>query len=219
VDDQFPVACVVEGYVNSPNATSRYIKHEYSFFEFRKIVEHKPELNVVTHLTSFIFAYYALKKLAKNWIKLPAEVYCEGRKELAQPQKLPTQFSLYQESVTKDYKGILTTHFFYSYPLRAIRVNSVNAKSRDDVAEVRIVQDFNSGVGYMIEKETNECTLFPIGSMDLDLYDETNIFTNYGTFTDLADADKLFKLDDTYYYAGQVYLFFLSQPSLSTGNV
>lgn len=69
---------------------------------------------------------------------------------------------------------------------------------------MKIIHDYNSGVGYIINKNKGNCTTFSIGSLNIDALDDAH---DPNGFLTLKSPESLFHLDDTYYYAGQVEKF------------
>ena len=73
----------------------------------------------------------------------------------------------------------------------------------NDLRKTKIVQDFYSGVGYVID-EFNQCGMYAIGLKELDFFDETDLVIGDNTFTTIQKPNDVFQLDETYYYVGKV---------------
>jgi hypothetical protein len=69
----------------------------------------------------------------------------------------------------------------------------------------KFIHDFNTGVGYVINKHIGNCTIYSLGTQSIDSDDSTfNPFSNYAQI-EMKSPEMYFNIDDTYYYSGQRY--------------
>jgi hypothetical protein len=139
--------------------------------------------------------------------------------------KLPDSFSFDEEILVAENNKASLIKAQFSYKLKATSFSLTDSKIN---TYKKYIQDFNSGsaqntasfriskiklfsfiffkgIGYNIDKETGRCEIYSLGSSVIDQNDETIVQTQYGSFIDLKTPEKLFYIDDSYYYAGERY--------------
>ncbi|CAF0709535.1 unnamed protein product [Brachionus calyciflorus] len=181
---ELPVAVKVKGYsdINVTAQTKRDVNHEYSFFEFRPIVERKSEL-----------------------FNLPRGMYCEGQKYKEPIPKIPESFSYTSETIIKELNFASNSRVFYSNKLKTYRIDLPFGLGLEEYAvkdPVKLIHDYNSGVAYVINKIKGNCTFYPIGAIKIDNNDEVHLDNGYFT---LKPPTEFFRIDDSFVYAGERY--------------
>ena len=89
---------------------------------------------------------------------------------------------------------------FYSYKMNLVRYDLIN----NEGTPVKIVHDFNSGVGYRVSKITNTCTIYPLDSSDEETNELNSISLNSGNIIELKNPNDFLNLVYDTYYAGKV---------------
>jgi hypothetical protein len=126
---------------------------------------------------------------------------------MAEILPLPKSYSFYEEIVNAEFKYAKGTKVFYSSELKTIRYDYKSAKVLGPAFvdnAVSYIHDYNSGVGYVVNKVIGNCTIYPIGSQSQDADEFIGAVSQFGLFLDLKGPNELFFIDDTYYFAGQV---------------
>lgn len=187
--NELPVAAVIEGYANIDQASGTYIriKHEYNYYEFRPFIERNADLYV-----------------------LPNSIFCDGLINKQPIPSIPSSFSFHEQVLynLNSFTGGSTLRFEYSYPLRATRQDIESArylKPFEIDAPYKIINDFNSGVGYGYNKQLKTCTMFPLSSSAIDQAQMSSISSSHISVGDLKDPNELFQIDSSYNYIGQRY--------------
>ena len=126
---------------------------------------------------------------------------------MAEMLPLPKSYAFFEEIVYPDFKYAKGTKVFYSSELKSVRYDYKSAKVLGPAFvdnAVSYIHDYNSGVGYVVNKVIGNCTMYPIGTQFLDASEFIGSVSQLGLFLDLKGPDELFFIDDSYYFAGQV---------------
>lgn len=67
-----------------------------------------------------------------------------------------------------------------------------------------LMLSFIKGVGYAINKDNQNCVMYPLGSYPIDRNEILSSTTNHESLIQLKPPQQFFHLDDSYFYAGQV---------------
>ncbi|CAF0709531.1 unnamed protein product [Brachionus calyciflorus] len=175
---QVPVASVIKGYVDMTKRGGRsyLIENTYEFFEFRPFVEKKSDFYVQ-----------------------PDGIYCKNQIVKGDMPEIPKSFSFTEEILVNSLKMGTTRKVYYSYDSKLIRYDTYALKNYRENAPIKIIHDFNSGVGYIIDKFIGNCTAIPLEN-DLDTI---TLEGSGGLGVAMRDPNQFFFIDNTYFYAGQ----------------
>lgn len=179
-----PVAAIIQGYVDidADKGTSRLIRNEYNYFRYRSSVSKRTD----------IFSQHP-------------GYYCERQKDKIPIPQMPDTFTYSVEYIDEMTNIGATTRVTYSYGSAIIEFEQLKQSDTSiNIDNVKIVNDYNSGIAYTINKKSGSCEMQPIG-VDSLLYDAEAISTGPGVAYRIKTPMEMFHLDDTYFFAGQRY--------------
>ena len=76
-----------------------------------------------------------------------------------------------------------------------------------DSKPVKVIHDYNSGVGFVINKENGNCTTYPLNPEGIESLEINIVSSNFGSFFELKKPMDYFGLETQAFYAGQVCIF------------
>ncbi|RMZ95134.1 EF-hand domain-containing D1 [Brachionus plicatilis] len=175
INAQVPVASVIKGSLTRAGR-SVLIENTYEFFEFRPFVERKSDLYVQ-----------------------PSGVFCHNQTFKGEMPPIPRSFSFTEEILINDKKMAKSNKVYYSYDLKAIRYDTLATKNYRENAPLKIIHDFNSGVGFVIDEFIGNCSIISLNNDQ----DSISLANSAGLALTMKDPNQFFFIDDTYFYAGQ----------------
>ena len=139
-------------------------------------------------------------------------MFCENRKltDKKPPSNIPTSFS-FSEEIFKDNTITYIRNLFYNEQYKLVRYDT--REGLEDVfnsVPLTIINDYNIGVSYRINKNTDLCTISSIETSAIELdanYTQSLLDSADGNFAiRLRSAKSLLQLDSDYIFTGRRYI-------------
>jgi len=125
----------------------------------------------------------------------PKHAYCPGRKNVYDLPNVPSQFSFRAEVIDNLANTIQFTREWYDFNANYSRMDFKSPPTGNDSIDITvspqtIINDFNAGVSYIIDKFSRECTVIPITSGEFDSLPLGPTKTRMRTPREFFDFDK-----------------------------
>ncbi|OWF45376.1 uncharacterized protein LOC110457136 [Mizuhopecten yessoensis] len=180
---QIPVRAVTAGIQTLSTGQAVQFNHTYEYFDFR------PEIME----DDVIF-------------ETPPGVICFGRVSTKPIPQLSTKYHYRSEIITSVQDSIVSTDVWYDDDYKLVRYDYKNLSpipptyTLNPLSEVH---DFNTGLRYIRDQVTGNCTILPIGNTSFDSFEAQGSFSaNNSYVVHMKNPMQLFYLDNSYTYVG-----------------
>ncbi|CAH1779089.1 unnamed protein product [Owenia fusiformis] len=142
--EQYPVQIHVKGtFVNPIFGTTFNFENSYNFLQFRPL------------------------EVGDSMFMTDRGLVCKNRKSVKPVPSLPDAFTFRVEVVDNNKKTVSHVHEWYDNSQGLFRIDYANRQG--DGNPIRRIHDFNTGVAYVINKFSGNCTAEPIRPVGLDV--------------------------------------------------
>lgn len=179
---QIPVRAVVTGLQTQVSGQSTKFSHTYDYIDFRPKVQ---DVSV---------------------FETPSGVICYGRVSTKPVPTLPDKYHYRTEIITSEEESIVTTDVWYDDEYKLVRYDYKNVSPIPPVYTVNPlseVHDFNTGIRYIRDQVTGNCTILPISNTSFDVFESQGTFSsNTSYIVHMKNPMQFFYLDNSYRYVG-----------------
>ena len=188
----------------------------YDYFDFR-VSSYGRDRYDVTSIYILIYCEFKKSILILKTLKTPGTIYCQDRKltDKKPPSKIPNSFS-YSEELFVGGTVSYIRNLFYDEARQLVRYEtrdrfqSIFDNETEPIRFSRepiiIINDFNIGVSYSMNRNTGFCRIGQIRSSSIDLdqeYTESLLNSADGNYAiRLRSAKSLLNLDSDYLFTG-----------------
>ncbi|XP_060077531.1 uncharacterized protein LOC132557063 [Ylistrum balloti] len=141
-----------------------------------------------------------------NVFETPNGVICFGRVKTKPVPTLSTKYHYRTEIITSEEDSIVTSDVWYDDDYKLVRYDYKNLSPIPPVYTMNPlteIHDFNTGVRYIRDQISGNCTILPISTSSFDSYEAHGTFSaNSSKIVHLKNPMQLFYLDDSYAYVG-----------------